>query len=165
MDRSNLPTFCWRSSNKGRFSTDVYFSFIKCLIQIFQCSYFRNSLRTGRGPQFVKHCSERYLVNAEPDMPQYSNVCIIFQAVFPRMISSWSRIVHVSICRYRHPRHRLTLSGRVATACAPRAEYLWFLTVWRGTVFWGPSLDCDAQVWNDESGVSRRTLLATPLLY
>jgi hypothetical protein len=49
MEITNLPNFCWRSTNKGSFSTHVwvYFLFVQCLIQFLQYLSFRKRLRTA----------------------------------------------------------------------------------------------------------------------
>jgi len=70
MEKTNLPTFCWRSTNKGSFSTDMY----GCIFHSFSVWYnFCNafSSETACGPpmvherQFEKHWRKQRTVITE----------------------------------------------------------------------------------------------------
>jgi hypothetical protein len=52
MERTNSPTFCWKSTNKPSISPDMYgrifiHAFIQCLIKFLQCSFLWNHLWTA----------------------------------------------------------------------------------------------------------------------
>jgi hypothetical protein len=47
MERTKSPTLCWRSTNKGSFSTDVFLFCLFSMIKFLRRFFFRNRLRTS----------------------------------------------------------------------------------------------------------------------
>jgi hypothetical protein len=65
MERTNSSTFCWRSTDKGSFGTDMYeYLFISSVSEaIYAILFLLKPSADRRGPQFYKHWYKKWIRN------------------------------------------------------------------------------------------------------